>query len=1047
MKRHHLIYALLLLLIQTATAQVTFFNYTDPNQILATEEDGDYFWAGTNGGLYKWFKSGGGLIGKYHNQNGLPSNLVHTIKKDHFYNQLWIGTDEGVAVLNVLNQWTVYTTADGLAGNVVKSIAFDLSGNKWFATYNGVTKFNPAQNTWTTYTTSNGLINNFVEAIDVDYQGNVWAGTLAGVSVFDGTSWTNYTTSNGLIHNRITAIATDDTKGNVWIGTTGGVSLFNGYIWKPYTQDSGLISNSITSIAVDAQSNVWFGTSFGVSKFDGDTTWINFTVADGLASNLINVVNIDAEGNKWFGNYNGVTKLSHNGSTWTSYITGEGIIDNRIQAITEDKNNNLWFATQEGVSKFDRKHWTPFIGTVTDGLASNFVYSVFADTAGNKWFGTEKGLTYLMNDTTWINYNKDSGMLNNEVLSVISDRNGNIWCASDSGLSVFNGSTWQWYTSDSGLSNSFVHDIAMDTAGYLWFATDSGVTVFNGTTWTRYYTSNGLADNRVFTIAVDESNIKWFGTYNGLTKLSGTTWSSYTTSNGLADNWIQDIAFDHTGNTWIATAWGLSKYNGSVFINYTDAEGLTHNDVKTVFIDDDNIVWAGTTGGVSRLACKNPGVQFTADTACLPGLTSLTNTSTNVDNATIYQWDIGNNGSIDYTTKNVSHNFMLPGIYPVQLIATNMGCTDSLTLNIVVRIRPDAGITQNGSTTFCNGSNILLTAIVNNRYAGADYKYKWTTGNTDSTLSVTMGGKYLLTVTDGNCKSYPDSIIITVIYPYSGETICMVTNDSNSGKNLVVWERTSGKAIESYNIYKLIGNQYSIIGNVPFSDISVFEDLNSFPDVKAERYAITVIDTCGSESDYSPYHQTIHLGASKGLLPNEVVLDWTEYKDESSAFNPVWYYIYRGTNPNNLTVVDSLSSLIGTEWNDVNSVGSLYYRIAVKKPGICTPTALHKANSGPFSQAISNLEDNRLRDSRIDEINNSLAVALFPNPANNYVTINFSADAPRTIELKNILGKIIRIIKTTENTITIDLQNIPPCVLLITIHEGIISDTRMIIKQ
>ena len=36
--------------------------------------------------------------------------------------------------------WTTYTTADGLVDNNVTAIAIDAQGNKWFGTYNGVSK-------------------------------------------------------------------------------------------------------------------------------------------------------------------------------------------------------------------------------------------------------------------------------------------------------------------------------------------------------------------------------------------------------------------------------------------------------------------------------------------------------------------------------------------------------------------------------------------------------------------------------------------------------------------------------------------------------------------------------------------------------------------------------------------------------------------------------------------------------------------------------------------------------------------------------------------
>lgn len=1012
MKKHNLILIIFFVSTFFAHSQLNFFNHTDPNQVVAIEEDGDYFWAGTNGGLYKWFKSGAGLIGKFHSQNGLPSNFVHTIKKDHFYNELWVGTDEGVAMLNVINNWTVYTTADGLADDVVKSIAIDLSGNKWFATYDGVTKYNPVNGTWTTYTTADGLPQDHVEAIDIDYQGNVWVGTWNGVGMFDGEDWTTYTTADNLVSNNITTIATDDTKGYVWVGTKQGASLYDGYNWSSFISDTtGLASDNITSIAVDAQSHVWLGTKYGVSRYDGDTTWTTYTQEPGkLASSLINIVNIDAEGNRWFGNHNGVSKLSHDETTWANYITGKGIIDNKIEAVTADTADNIWFGTQEGVSVYDRKYWVNYDRSV---LANAFVYDVAVDHKNEKWIGTVSGLSHY-NDTVWEKFNTDTLGVNDDITAVAVDTNNNIWCGTDSnGVFLLIDTNWTNFNTDSGLISNYVEDIAIDKNNNKWIATRGGASFFSDTGWATFSSADGLADDKVLAIAIDDTGSVWFGTNNGLTKFDGVNWTSYDMTDGLPDNVVQDIAFDRYGNVWITTEWGISRFNGDVWVNYTDHDGLAHNDAKSIYIDEDDVKWIGTIGGVSEARCEKPLVDFIADTACLPAATVLTNNSSKVDKATSYQWDINDNDTIDFTSENANFTFPEPGVYQVQLIAQNMGCVDSVTKEVVVRITPEMNIQTSDTTTFCDGDRITLSAMVTNAYPGADYEYEWSDHSTSQNMEVDSSGRYVVTVIDGVCESEPDTVEVNVLYPYQDEKICMVSVDTGTNKNLVIWHKTPDKGIASYNVYKLIGNQYSIIGNVPYDELSVYEDLSSAPEVKAARYAITTIDTCGNESDYSYYHQTIHLGVSQGLQPNEVVLDWTEYKDEGKIFDPLWYYIYRGTSPANLEIVDSLESTIGTEWNDTNSEGALYYQVSVKKPQPCDPANKLKTSAGPFSQSLSNLEDNRLKEnSIISNEQNDINIYAYPNPFKYKTNIVFNIKKATIVKLEvyNPLGEKINIL-------------------------------------
>jgi ligand-binding sensor domain-containing protein len=110
----------------------------------------------------------------------------------------------------------------------VFSIYISPDGTKWFGTDQGVAthKGSNTLENWTVYTTDEGLVNNFVQAITADKKGNLWFGTKGGgISVFDGSKWTTYTTSNGLSSNNILCLTVDN-DGVVWIGTDDGVNSF-----------------------------------------------------------------------------------------------------------------------------------------------------------------------------------------------------------------------------------------------------------------------------------------------------------------------------------------------------------------------------------------------------------------------------------------------------------------------------------------------------------------------------------------------------------------------------------------------------------------------------------------------------------------------------------------------------------------------------------------------------------------------------------------------------------------------------------------------------
>lgn len=114
-----------------------------------------------------------------------------------------------------------------IPSNYVSSIFISSDGTQWFGTDNGVAKHAGSRTleNWTVYTTEEGLIDNFVQAITADKDGKLWFGTKNGISVFDGSEWTAYRTEHGLLSNNILCLGLDK-DGIIWIGTDNGASCF-----------------------------------------------------------------------------------------------------------------------------------------------------------------------------------------------------------------------------------------------------------------------------------------------------------------------------------------------------------------------------------------------------------------------------------------------------------------------------------------------------------------------------------------------------------------------------------------------------------------------------------------------------------------------------------------------------------------------------------------------------------------------------------------------------------------------------------------------------
>jgi len=93
---------------------------------------------------------------------------------------VWAGTWGGGASQFDGKRWRNLTKADGLAGNIVYSIARDKKGMLWFGTDGGVSRYDGKQ--VVNFTTKEGLLDSHVYALAVAPDGDIWVGTKKGVA-------------------------------------------------------------------------------------------------------------------------------------------------------------------------------------------------------------------------------------------------------------------------------------------------------------------------------------------------------------------------------------------------------------------------------------------------------------------------------------------------------------------------------------------------------------------------------------------------------------------------------------------------------------------------------------------------------------------------------------------------------------------------------------------------------------------------------------------------------------------------------------------------
>lgn len=453
----------------------------------------------------------------------------------------------------------------------------------------------------------------------------------------------------------------------------------------------------------------------------------------------------------------------------------------------------------------------------------------------------------------------------------------------------------------------------------------------------------------------------------------GVTWNAQTTATTQT---LWDIKFANANTGWAVGQSDVILRTTNGGITWTDQTCNVLPNLMSICVLDTNTAFACGYSGSSLgrvIKTTDGGANWTAlspGTATLNGIffrNSLTG------------WAVGNNGTIIYTT-NGGLNWTVQSSTTSEILTGVHFIND--TIGWVVGMAGTLLYTEDAGTNW-EIINVLLNVNLRKIFFFNQYR-GWLCGNA------------------GRIK-----------YSRTSEEICLVTVDSVTQKNKIIWERIPDQLTSFYIIYRYeVGSNYIALDSVPFDNMSEYVDVTSSPETHAFRYKISAVDSIGIESDTSPYHETINLLVSQGVPFTTIILAWNEYKDESGHFIPDAYQILRGTSPFNLTSHVVLPG-INISYNDLNVTEDQYYLISVLKPTPCYPssTGTLKEVGGPYSSSYSNMEENLL-EFISDLFNLNGRIEISPNPMNNTATINISNfkynKSNTKMQILDITGKVVR---------------------------------------
>ena len=192
-------------------------------------------------------------------------------------NNIWAGSASGVYLFSE-GKWNEFSLPypsiykDDFIGEATTwSITQDRKGNMWFST-NGYGAFMFDGENFTQFTTVNGLADNSVDVITEDQKGNIWLGTrYGGISCYNGLTFINFSQKDSIGNDEVCEVFSDST-GNVWFSSEGyGVYCFDGKRLKNYGTKEGLGVTAVQSIFEDRKGRIWVGGGGGLYRLEGDS--------------------------------------------------------------------------------------------------------------------------------------------------------------------------------------------------------------------------------------------------------------------------------------------------------------------------------------------------------------------------------------------------------------------------------------------------------------------------------------------------------------------------------------------------------------------------------------------------------------------------------------------------------------------------------------------------------------------------------------------------------------------------------------------------------
>ena len=551
----------------------------------------------------------------------------------------------GLAQRKSIKQYVhqTWTADDGLPQNSAASILQSRDGYIWFATQEGLARFDGVEFRVFDRRNTKELPASWYVRMKEDSAGALWlrpTGFAPGIVRYHDGVFTSFDTSNVLPHNR-TITWEIDKHGTMWIGTLGGLFESKDGKYRTYTVKDGLPGDTVFGLGLDSKENLWISTSQGLARLTSgklermtglkefpDTTFLRLNgpsncfedrrgtlwmsapthllayAAGGvtryekkkvLSNPVIQAVHEDAKGTLWFATAGGLTAFAD--GRFTRYNVSADEDENNIFVIKQDREGSLWLATGKGIARFSDGAFERY--DHADGLSDNTVQDLLIDREGSIWVGTNGGGVDRFRDEKFVTYSSKVGLNYDMVNTTLEDRTGAIWIGTSfGGINRLKDGVITVFDNKKGPPLIGARALGEDAEGTIWIGTTRGLyTLKNETITMRSRIVNGEPDILPGAFLLTKAGQWLMGSRDTLFSYKNKKFTRIATVGkpGVRGDFIGQLFEDRQGTLWIATENQLYRFKGGTPEAIGLDQGFTGGSVNAMYEDQEGVIWMGAS--------------------------------------------------------------------------------------------------------------------------------------------------------------------------------------------------------------------------------------------------------------------------------------------------------------------------------------------------------------------------------------------------------------------------------------------------------------------